>query len=270
MARQVSIKFLGDESDLERASKAATKDIDRVAKQAGRSAGVTAAATSAAINGVASVARGVAGFVGGAIAEAEDAARVTRVTTALIKTTGGAAKVSAKQVGDYAQSLSNVTGIDDEVIQQGQNVILTFKNIRNEAGRGNQIFDRTTAAAADLAAVLGGDVKSQAMLLSKALNDPAKGLGKLAKAGVGFTEQQKEQVLAMSEAGDILGAQKIILKEVEAQVGGAAEANATATQKITTAWANFKEQVGTAILPAFSAITDFLINTVLPALGGGR
>ena len=35
-----------------------------------------------------------------------------------------------------------------------------------------------------------------------------------------FTEQQKEQIKALQASGDLLGAQEIILKEIEAQYGG--------------------------------------------------
>jgi hypothetical protein len=52
---------------------------------------------------------------------------------------------SAKQVGNLATAISNKVGIDDEAIQSGQNLLLTFKNIRNEAGKGNDIFNQTTS-----------------------------------------------------------------------------------------------------------------------------
>ena len=266
MAREVTIKFLGDESDLTKSSRKASSDLDDFGKKAGRTAGVAAAATTAVLHAAASGARAVAGFMKGAIGEAEESAQMGRVTARLIKTTGGAAKVSAKHIATYSQSLSNITGIDDEVIQGAQNVLLTFKQVRNEAGAGNDVFDRATKLGADLAAVLGGDLKSQTLLLGKALADPTKGLGKLQKAGVNFTESQKNQIKVLQASGDILGAQKIILGEVEHQVGGAAEANATATQKMATAWANFKESIGTIVLPAFTAIVDWLIKVVLPAV----
>ena len=33
------------------------------------------------------------------------------------------------------------SGIDDEAIQSGENLLLTFRNIRNETGAGNKMFD---------------------------------------------------------------------------------------------------------------------------------
>jgi len=147
-----------------------------------------------------------------------DAAResnaISRVTGQIISQTGGAAKVTAKEVGDYANALAASTGISDELIQAGQNILLTFTGVRNEVGKGSQIFDRASAAATDMSVVLGTSVTSAAMQLGKALNDPAEGLSKLKRAGVSFTESQKEMIISLQKAGDTLGAQKIILAEV--------------------------------------------------------
>jgi hypothetical protein len=237
-------------------------------KSAGVIAGATAAVTAAALHAVGTAARAVTGFMKGAIAEAEDSQKKARVTAALIKSTGGAAKVTAKQIDTYATSLSNVTGIDDEVIAGAENVLLTFKNVRNETGKGNDIFARATKAGADLSAVMGTDLNSSALQLGKALNDPTAGVAKLTRSGVTFTEEQKKMIKTLQDSGDILGAQKIILGEVEGEFGGAAAASATATQRMATGWSNFKEAVGTAVLPVFEKIVGYLVDTALPAISG--
>jgi hypothetical protein len=46
-----------------------------------------------------------------------------------------------------------------------------------------------------------------------------------------------------------MDAQKIILKELKSEFGGAAAASATAGEKFQTAFGNLKEQIGTALLP---------------------
>jgi hypothetical protein len=50
------------------------------------------------------------------------------------------------------------------------------------------------------------------------------GMNALRRVGVVFTEQQKESIRAMVASGDIMGAQKIILQELEVEFGGAAAA----------------------------------------------
>jgi hypothetical protein len=71
----------------------------------------------------------------------EDHLRVVGVTKSTIKATGAAANVTAKQVGHLSDALEKKTGVDGDLIQSGANMLLTFKNVRNEAGKGNKIFD---------------------------------------------------------------------------------------------------------------------------------
>lgn len=207
-------------------------------------------------------AAGVTKFVGASIAGARESAKVASLTENAIRATGGAAKVSAAQVGELSAAISRKTGIDDEQIQTGANLLLTFKNVRNEVGAGNDMFNQATAAAQDLAAAGFGSADSAAKMLGKALNDPIKGMSALGEAGVTFTEAQKQQVAAMVEAGDVLGAQKIIMAEVQSQVGGAAEATATAGDKAAVAFGNLQEAVGAKLLPvvdqAAVGLADFI------------
>ena len=224
---------------------------------------VAAVAGAAALAGLA--AGGIA-FAKDAIGEARESQKVSATTAAIIKATGGAAKISADQIGDLAGAISNKTGVDDEVIQSGANMLLTFKNVRNEAGKGADVFNRATQAAADLSAAGFGDMAGQSKMLGKALNDPIKGISALGRSGVTFTAQQKKQIKTLVEQGKTLEAQKIILGEVEAQVGGTAAASATAGEKMSVAFGNVKEQIGTALLPVLDKVEGFITGKVLPAV----
>jgi hypothetical protein len=132
--------------------------------------------------------------------------------------------VSAKQVDTLAQSLLRKSGVDDEVIKSGENVLLTFRNIRNVAGEGNDVFNQATTATLNLSVALGKDMSSSAILVGKALNDPIKGMTALSRAGIQFTADQKETIKTMVATGDVMGAQKIILGELTAEFGGSAAA----------------------------------------------
>lgn len=179
-----------------------------------------------------------------AVEEAEEAARVGRQTDAVIKSTGGAANVTRGHLENLAGALSKVAAVDDEVIQSAGNVLLTFKSVANQTGEGAQIFDRATTAALDMSAALGTDLQSSVLALGKALSNPVQGLTALRRAGVDFTQQQRDQVAAMVAVGDTLGAQQLIMAEVESQFAGSAEANATATDRMAVAWGNFLEKIG--------------------------
>lgn len=216
-------------------------------------------------------AAGALGVLGGGalfkgfIDEAREAGKVTRITENAIRATGGAAGVSADHVGKLSERLSQKQAIDDEVIQTGANMLLTFKQIRNEAGAGNDVFDRAAALAGDLS-IQFGSVDSASKMLGKALNDPIRGMTALGRAGVTFSEQQKEQIKTFVETGNVLEAQKIILQEVESQVGGAAAAAADPIQRLGITWANLQESIGGAALPALEGAANWIMNTGIPAV----
>jgi phage-related protein len=158
------------------------------------------------------------------IGEWEQSQKVTAQTEAVIKSTGKAAGVTTKQVQDLAGSIMKKTGIDDEAVQSGENLLLTFTNIRNETGKNNDIFTQATRIMTDMSVALGQDMKTSAIQLGKALNDPVKGMSALRRVGVSFTQAQQDQVKAMVAAGDQMGAQKLILRELTKEFGGSAEA----------------------------------------------
>lgn len=160
------------------------------------------------------------------------------------------------------------SGVDDEAIQTGANLLLTFKQIRNEAGKGNDVFNQATQAAIDLSAAGFGSMDSASKMLGKALNDPIKGITALSRAGVTFTEGQKDQIKTMVESGDVLGAQKAILKEVQGQVGGVAAATATSGEKAAVAFGNIKEAIGTALLPLIDTLARQFLR-ITPAIQKG-
>lgn len=226
-------------------------------------------AITAAVGAAASGLRSLSGVVSESVGEARESAKVGATTNAIIKATGGAAKISAGQVGDLATAISNKTGVDDEAVQKGSNLLLTFKNVRNEVGKGSAVFDRASAAAVDLSSAGFGSIEGSSKMLGKALNDPVKGISALSRAGVTFTDQQKKQITAMTEAGDVLGAQKIILGEVESQVGGVAAANASAGEKAAVMAGNLKEQFGTILLPYLDKFATFFTSTLGPAISSG-
>lgn len=205
-------------------------------------------------------------FLKGAFDEADEARKVGALTASTIKATGKSANVSADQVGNLAGRISEMSGIDDEAIQSGANLLLTFRNVRNEMGKGNQVFDRATTAATNLSAAGFGSIEGSSKMLGKALNDPLKGISALGRAGVTFSDDQKKMIESMVESGDTLGAQKVILGEVDKQVGGAAKSQATAAMKMGVAWGNLQEQVGTALMPVFDKVATFIGSVLIPAV----
>jgi acid phosphatase family membrane protein YuiD len=220
-------------------------------------------------------AAGVAGLVEafkGVYQEAREAQKTTAQTNAVIKSTGGVARVSASHVGDLATAISNKVGVDDEAIQSGANLLLTFTRVRNEAGKGNKIFDRATQTVTDMAAAMNNGkvttdgLKTASIQVGKALNDPLKGITALTKVGVTFDAGQKKQIATLIKHHDTLGAQKIILGELNKEFGGSAAAGTTASQKLGVVFGNIEETIGTALLPAVDKVSSWLSATLPGAL----
>jgi hypothetical protein len=166
----------------------------------------------------------------------------------------------------FADAQELVIGVEAELIKETQAVLLSFKAVGSSAGEAGGNFDRATKAAFDMAAVLKTDARGSAVQLGKALENPIKGVTALARAGTTFTEQQREQIKVLVESGNLLAAQELILTEVESQYGGAAEAAALSSQKITLAFGQVQDALGMALAPAFQKFATFFIEEIVPPL----
>ena len=242
---------------------AAQKAGDTAGKKGGKRFGSSFKAGMAGFLTGAVVTRVIGGAVDFARESIESLGRIDTIntqTSTVIESTGGAAKVTAKHVESLAGSLENQTATEAESIQEGANLLLTFKNIQNEGGKTGGVFDQTVVAATDMARAMGTDVKSASMMLGKALNDPAKGLSKLSRAGVQFTDEQQDQIKAMQESGDMAGAQALMLGELNAQFGGSgaayADTYAGKMDLIGNSMGNLGESIMTAAMPALGWLAE--------------
>jgi hypothetical protein len=167
------------------------------------------------------------------------------------------------RIKKYAEEQALIVGIDDEVIKATQAKLLTFRELTKTADTMGSSFDRATIAAIDMAAAGFGEATSNATQLGKALNDPIKGITALNRAGIQFTEDQKGLIESLVLSGRTLEAQDIILTEIEAQVGGTAEATVSASDRMTIAFGEIKESIGQSLLPMLDNLSAWFVD-VLP------
>jgi hypothetical protein len=215
---------------------------------------------NAAIAGAAIAGLGVA--LGKAVKNAAEQQKVYAQTEAVLKSTGTTANGTGKDIADLASRLQTLTSVADDQIQSGANLLLTFKNIKNEAGAGNDVFNQTVKAMLDVSRAMGTDASGEAVRLGKALNDPIKGISALTRVGIQFTDQQKAQIKALTDSGDLLGAQKIILAELNSQFGGSAETYAKTfagqLELMNNELGDLSEEIGVIVMPALrELITSF-------------
>lgn len=192
--------------------------------------------------------------------------KVAAQTTAVLKSTGNAANVTAGHVNSLAGEISNYSGQDDEAVQSGENMLLTFTQIQNRVGKNNDVFDQATKVTADLSQAMGMDMSKAALQVGKALNDPARGYARLQRIGVAFTAGQIKSITAMQKAGDTAGAQKVILAELSKEFGGSAKQfGQTLPGQLNIAKESFNNLAGEivkALLPAFVMLTTNLVTGI--------
>ena len=173
---------------------------------------------------------------------------------------------ATQRVSAYAESLERSLAVDADVIKAAQTKLATFKNLTASVGEAGGAFDRATVAALDLAAAGFGSAETNAVQLGKAMQDPIKGLTALGRAGVTFTEQEKAKIKTLVESGNLLAAQDIILKSIEGQVGGTAEAGASSFEKMKLSLMQVADAIGLAVLPLINQLSDFIANTFVPTV----
>lgn len=226
MARAISVQILGDASSLERAfnrSKASATGFNTAIGSL--RVGLGAIAKSfIVVEALDKAFEGLSGAVGAGIQEFRENATIQAQTSAALKSTGAIAGVTSQQIRDLSLALSNLSGQSDESIRAAENVELSFTNIRNSAGKGNDIFTQATKLIVDFAARTGKDAPAAAVLFGKALEDPAKRVGILARAGVVLSESQVKVLKSTEKTQGILAAQKILIGDLKVRFDGAAAA----------------------------------------------
>lgn len=192
-----------------------------------------------------------------AFRELSESQRVFNSTEAVIESMGIAAQVSAPQIADMATEMREISGLDDEGIQEMLNTLLTFREVV-------PIIEEAGTAAHDMAAFFGGDMQTAATQVGRALNNPLRGLTALTRRGVEFTEQQRTQVEAMMAVGDIAGAQRIILQELTDEYGGQAAAlGDTVGGKLGELRQQFEDLAASileSLMPVLEDLADMLTN----------
>lgn len=189
------------------------------------------------------------------IAETSESEYAQAQLNAVLKSTASISGQTADGLNAQAKSLESVTEFGDDAIVRMQSLLLTFTNIRGE------IYTNAVPAVLNMASALGQDLQGASIQVGKALNDPIAGVSALGRAGVQFTASQKELIKTFVETNRLADAQSIILKELQTQFGGAAEAARNtlggALKSLDVAIGNLFELGDTsAIVAGLNGVTD--------------
>jgi hypothetical protein len=247
----------------------ASKTIGKVSKEVGglgkmgrtASRGIKILGVSLAAMGAAA-AVGIGAAIKTGIAELAKSEAAAAQTAAVLKSTGAAAHVTAAGIDELTASLQAKTATEDDAIRAGANMMLTFTNVRNEAGKGNDIFNQSIATLADMSRAMGGDMAKSAIQLGKALNDPIAGIGALKKVGVTFDAQQIKRIKAFVKEGKVTKAQAIILAELNKEFGGSgaayAKTYAGTMEALGFAVEDAQKSLAIGFMPVLQKVAGFL------------
>ncbi len=160
-----------------------------VAKSRAVAVGLGVGLEHAAEKGLSLLGQGIGNGID-SLLQLEDA---TTAVDAAITATGKTGQVTSAQVAGWANEIeSNIhAAFDDKEITAAAATLLRFGNVTTQNLRPALVV------MTDLAAKTG-DIDSAATLLAKALADPAKAAGKLAKQGVILTSTQQDQLTSLT------------------------------------------------------------------------
>jgi len=262
-------KSIRDMEKLAGATKKTTKEISKqgkTAKVAGkrvnkfgqhiRRAGGNLRAFTAALTGIGALA-GIFFIIGKAVramtVNTMESIQATAKLEAVLKATGHAAGLTKMEMDNMSFAMSQNTTFAQTAITEAQGIMATFTKL------GSETFPRAISAAADMSTMFGQTLQQSSIQLGTALNDPINGIGRLMRIGVSFSESQKKQIDLFMAMGDVASAQGVILAELEAEMGGAAEAMEETLIGQIQKWSNnlalAGEQIGIIITMLPSLIT---------------
>lgn len=262
MAGPITISIIGDNRRLDSALASSEGRLSRFG-------GVASRVGRAAVLGIAAI--GVGAVVAGAKLfqmgdDANDANDRIKSVAGTLGIFGDQVDSVSGRLISYAEATARQTGVDTNSIKATQAKLLTFKELARSADTVGGNFDRATKAAIDLAATGFGTAETNASALGKALNDPVKGITALTKQGVTFTDAEKERIATLVESNKMGKAQETVLKAIEGQVGGTAEAMAGGFDRMKITGQQLAAGIGQQLAPQVDRFAAFLLDKGLPAV----
>ena len=159
----------------------------------------------------------IGGVIAGVNAAAGEQDAIVRLEAAY-RATEGAVGMTVEQLRQLATQMMFTTGIEDDNFMAVEALAMTYGNISGE------VMPRFLTVAADMATMFGGDLTSSARALALALSAGEDGLMRLRRQGIIFTDEQRAMIASLWESGDAMGAQNVVLSELEGRFGGTAAA----------------------------------------------
>ncbi len=253
-------QIAGKTSALGTSASTATPQVGALGGQLG-GLGKTLLGSLGPIAGFTSLTGAVLGFIKigkAATAAAADAEMANVKLAQSLLSSGRGAEISAAEIDKFANSLMIAANIDDEKIKDAYAAIAGFQNLPTDK------MDDIVKIAADMAAMFGGDLATNATMVAGVLETG------LIPRTWRFDAALKEQIQSMIKAGETGGALTLVLDELNRKYGGQAAAQVDtytgSVKGLGIAWGEFLEIQGKAITE--NVVVKETIDSLTSALQG--
>lgn len=177
----------------------------------------------------------------------------------ILSVTGNSALISAQRAELVVRKVSQSTSALQNEVREAAAGLLTIQ------GMNEELLESSLKAAQGLAIIGGGSIQTSFRNLAQVLQDPAQGLQTLTQYGVKFTAAEREQILALEEAGDRTGALDLIMKKLAPHIAAATSETKTlsgAWHEMTDSLLSFSQDFAndTGILAGLNALISGMNN----------
>ena len=182
-----------------------------------------------------------------------------------LESTGHAAGISFEQIEKVNDAIYHSSNYAKADLMNMQSLLVTFPGITQKT------YGQASQAIADMSARTGQDLKSTAIQVGKALQDPILGVTALRRVGVNMNEEQQKVIKNLVDNGKTAEAQQLILNELTNEFGGSAKSAFDATplsnyhkrmEAVQEAFGNMILKIETKLEPVFDKVSSFILDLV--------
>jgi|688.fasta_scaffold28255_6 hypothetical protein len=245
-SRTLKLSILGDVDQLKKSLDTGTKEVDGFAGKLGGFAKKAGAAF--AVAGAAAAAYAGKLLVDGVKSAIEDEAAQAKLATTL-KNVTGATNNQIKAVEDYITQTALANGITDDKLRPSLDRLIRSTKDQTKA-------QELQSLALNISAGTGKDLQAVSEALGKAYDG---NLGALKKLGVGIDE-------SIIKSKDFDAAAAALSKTFEGQASKQAETFQGKMARLTVAFDEAKETVGSYVLDALTPLLSAFVDKGIPAI----
>ena len=207
-----------------------------------------------AVVGAAAVAFGVQALRAAALSDAVARSMdQIAINSGAFGTTTTEVKKSMDAIRDYTRQLSNLTGVNDETLNK---IVTGWMAVPQLASRGAKGLEKMISVVQDVAAGTSKDVTTIGLAFTKVAGDAETAMSKLLRAGIVFSQDQKNAYQNILDTNGEIAAQDYLVGLLGQRYKGAAEAAASPWAVLSQNIENLQEELGTYLQPALKTFVD--------------